>query len=170
MIIRNCNQSVSVAVVEWRVMAWRRKTWWRHYMVALSASLAFCKENPPVTDGFPSHRTNKSGFDVPFDVSLNMRLNKEWDCGWFETSWHSLWHHCYCISAQTNLVATLQALISKAFPWLRIWISSELMFNIILWCLIDITALVHMVALCQTSDRPSSKPTQPWFTDVYVRH
>ena len=28
--------------------------WWRHHMETLSALLAFCGRNPPVTDGFPS--------------------------------------------------------------------------------------------------------------------
>ena len=37
-------------------------TWWLHDMEMLSALLAPCKQNPPVSDGFPSQRANNMEF------------------------------------------------------------------------------------------------------------
>ena len=62
-------------------------------MEAVSALLAFCEKNPPVTDGLPSQRVSNTGFDVFFDLSLNKRLNKPPSHWWFETPECSLWHH-----------------------------------------------------------------------------
>ena len=56
----------------------------------LSALLALCEGNPPVTGGFPSQRTS----NADFDVTVNKRLNKQLSCRWFEKPWRSWWHHC----------------------------------------------------------------------------
>ena len=49
-----------------------------------STLLSFCEGNPPVTSEFPSQRIRNEGFDVPFNVSLNKRLNKQSSCWWFK--------------------------------------------------------------------------------------
>ena len=60
----------------------------------ISALLALCAGNSPVTDEFPSQRPVTRDFDVFFDLSLNKPLSK-WLWGWwFETPSRSLWHHC----------------------------------------------------------------------------
>ena len=68
-------------------------TWWRHQMETLSALLAFCVGNSPVTGEFPTQRPVTQSFDVFFDLHLNKRLGKQ-SCGWwFETPWCPLWRH-----------------------------------------------------------------------------
>ena len=42
----------------------------------ISALLALCDGNPPVTGGFPSQRPGTRSFDVFFDLRLNKRLSK----------------------------------------------------------------------------------------------
>ena len=49
--------------------------WWRHQMETLSASLALCAGNSPVTGELPSQRPVTRGFDVFFDLRLNKRLS-----------------------------------------------------------------------------------------------
>ena len=49
-------------------------SWWRYNMEMLSMLLALCERNPP---------------DVFFDICLNIRLNKECNCWWYETPWPS---------------------------------------------------------------------------------
>ena len=46
-------------------------TWWRHQMETLSALLALCAGNSPVTIEFPAQRPVTWGFDVFFDLRLN---------------------------------------------------------------------------------------------------
>ena len=45
-------------------------SWWRHQMETLSALLALCAENSPVTGEFPSQRPVTRNFDVFFDLRL----------------------------------------------------------------------------------------------------
>ena len=45
-------------------------TWWRHQMEALSALLALCAGNSPVTGEFPTQRPVTWSFDVFFDLHL----------------------------------------------------------------------------------------------------
>ena len=89
------------------------QAWWRHQMEAVSALLALCAGNSPVTGEFPTQRPVTQSFDVFFDLPLNKRLDKQ-SCGWwFETPSYPLWHHrnvkrmvaCtpVCISVQRNL-------------------------------------------------------------------
>ena len=63
---------------------------WRNYTKTLSALLAHCDGNPPVTSGFPSQRTSNACFHV-FNVSQDKRLNKQSSCRWFDAPWRSLW-------------------------------------------------------------------------------
>ena len=60
----------------------------------ISALLAFCGGNLPITGEFPSQRPVTRGFDVFFDLRLNQQLSKQWRRRWFETPLRSLWRHC----------------------------------------------------------------------------
>ena len=62
-------------------------TWWRHQMVTVSALLALCAGNSPVTGEFHSQRPLSRSFDVFF----HLRQNRDW---WFETPSRPLWRHC----------------------------------------------------------------------------
>ena len=68
--------------------------WWRHQMETVSALLALCEGNPPVTGGFPSQRPVTRSIDVSFDVRLNKGLSKQSRRRWFETPSRPLWRHC----------------------------------------------------------------------------
>ena len=60
----------------------------------VSALLALCEGNSPVTEEFPSHRPVARNFDVLFDLRLNKRLSKQWWGWWFETPLRPLGRHC----------------------------------------------------------------------------
>ena len=67
--------------------------WRRHQVEKNSALLALCAGKSPGTGQFPSQRPVTRTFGVLFDLHLNKRLSKQSICGWFETSWSSLWRH-----------------------------------------------------------------------------
>ena len=70
-------------------------TWWRHQMETLSALLAVCAGNSPVTGEFPAQRPVTLSFDCFFFyLRLNERLSKQWWGWWFETPSHPLWRYC----------------------------------------------------------------------------
>ena len=46
-------------------------------MEAISALLAFCAGNSPVTGEFPAQRPVTRGFDVFFDLHPNKQLSKQ---------------------------------------------------------------------------------------------
>ena len=54
-----------------RFMSWRR-----HQMETISALLAICAGNSPVTIEFPAHRPVTRGFHIFFDLRLNKQLSK----------------------------------------------------------------------------------------------
>ena len=60
----------------------------------ISALLALCEGNPPVTGGFPSQRPVTWSVDVFFDLRLNKRLSKQSRRRWFDMLSSSLWRHC----------------------------------------------------------------------------
>ena len=60
----------------------------------ISASLALCAGNSPVTGDFPAQRSVTRSFDVFFDLCQNKRLSKQSWGWWFETPSCSLWRHC----------------------------------------------------------------------------
>ena len=69
-------------------------TRWGHQIETLSAVLALCAGNSPVTGEFPSERPVTRSFDAFFHLCLNKRMSKQ-SCGWwFETPSRSLWRHC----------------------------------------------------------------------------
>ena len=47
-------------------------------METISASLAICAGNSPVTGEFPAQGPVTRGFDDFFDLRLNKRLSKQW--------------------------------------------------------------------------------------------
>ena len=55
-------------------------TWWRHQMEIISALLALCVGNSPVTGEFPTQKPMMQSFDVFFDLRLNKRLSKQLRC------------------------------------------------------------------------------------------
>ena len=60
----------------------------------ISALLAICAGNSPVTGEFPAQRPVTRSFDVSFDLRLNTRLSKQWWGWWFETPSYPLRTHC----------------------------------------------------------------------------
>ena len=69
-------------------------SWWRHQMETVSALLAFCAGNSPVTGEFPAQRPVTRSFDVFFDLRLDQQLTKQWRDRWLEIPSRSLWRHC----------------------------------------------------------------------------
>ena len=61
--------------------------------VNISALLAICARNSPVTGEFPSQRPVTQSFDVFYDLRLNKRLSKQVWGWWFETLLSPLWRH-----------------------------------------------------------------------------
>ena len=59
----------------------------------ISALLALCAGNSPVTGEFPSQRPVTQRFDVFFDLRLTEQLSKQSWSWWFETPSRSLWLH-----------------------------------------------------------------------------
>ena len=51
--------------------------WWRHQMETISALLALCVGNSPVTGEFPAQRPVTRSFDVFCDLRLHGRLSKQ---------------------------------------------------------------------------------------------
>ena len=62
-------------------------------MKTISALLAMCAENSPVTGEFPAQRPVTQSYDVFFDLRQNKRLSKQSWGWWFETLSHPLWRH-----------------------------------------------------------------------------
>ena len=77
--------------------------WWRHQMETVSALLALCAGNSPVTGEFPAQRPVTRIFDVFFDLCLNKRLSKQSWGWWFKTPPRPLWRHCNDFQIDTNV-------------------------------------------------------------------
>ena len=60
----------------------------------ISALLAICAGNSPVTGEFPAQRPVTRSFDVFFDLRQNKCLSKQWWGWWFESPSRPLWRHC----------------------------------------------------------------------------
>ena len=69
-------------------------SWWRHQMETLSALLAICAGNSPVSGEFPAQWPVTRSFDVFFDLCLNKWWSKQSRGWWFKTSSRPLWRHC----------------------------------------------------------------------------
>ena len=70
------------------------ETWWRHQRETLSALLALCEGNPPVTGGFPSQTPVARSIGVFFNLRQKKRLSKQLRRRWFGTPLRSIWRHC----------------------------------------------------------------------------
>ena len=66
-------------------------------MEPLSAILALCAGNSPVTGEFPSQRPVSRSFDAIFGLRLNKWLSKQSRRRWLDTPSRSLWCHFYYI-------------------------------------------------------------------------
>ena len=69
------------------------RPWWRHQMEKISALLAICAGNSPVTGEFPAQRPVTRSFDVSSDLRLTNQLSKQSWGWWFETPSCLLWRH-----------------------------------------------------------------------------
>ena len=58
-------------------------------MKQLSALLALCEVNPPVTGGFPSQSASNVDLWCFLNISQNKLLNKHLSCQWSAMTWHS---------------------------------------------------------------------------------
>ena len=96
-------------------------TWWRHQMEIFYALLAaLCAGNSPVTGEFPLQRPVTQSFYAFFD--LNIRLSKQLQGWWFETSLRPLWRHCDVF----HMSATIKADFTLPYLTLSlVWINSE---------------------------------------------
>ena len=62
-------------------------------LLSLSALLAICAGNSPVTVEFPAQKSVTRSFDVFFGLHLNKWLSKQSWGWWFVTPSHPLWRH-----------------------------------------------------------------------------
>ena len=102
--------------------------WWRHQLETLSALLALCEENPPITGGFPSQRPVTRSFDIFFDMRLNKWLSKQSRWWWFETPWRSLWRHCNAENCQSHRTVTIP-LASYSVPYSLWYITAYVIWH-----------------------------------------
>ena len=70
-----------------------RLSWWRHQMETISALLAICAGNSPVSGEILAQRPVTQSFDVFFDLRLNGRLSKHSWGWWLEMPSRPLWRH-----------------------------------------------------------------------------
>ena len=68
----------------------------------ISALLAICAGNSPVTVEFPTQRPVTRSFGVFFYLRLNKRLSKQWWGWWFETPSRPLWRQCNVLALSTR--------------------------------------------------------------------
>ena len=82
------NIQVNISLCSQHILAWR------HQMETISALLALCAGNSPVTGELPSQKPVSWSFDIFFDLLLDKRLSQHSRHRWFETPSCSLWRHC----------------------------------------------------------------------------
>ena len=78
----------------------------------ISALLAFCVGNSPVTGEFLAQRPVTRSFDVFVDLRLNKRMDKQWWGWWLDTPSRRLWRNC-------NGYRLFNC--CKAISWCMIW-------------------------------------------------
>ena len=88
--------------------------WWRHQMETVSALLALCAGNSPVTGEFPAQRPVTRSYDAFFDLRLNKGLSKQLWGWWLETPTGPLRRHCN--AERVSVLWGHQSLISKTSP------------------------------------------------------
>ena len=87
-------------------------SWWRHQMETVSALLAICAGNSPVTV--------VRSFDVFFDLLLNNRLSKLWRHCNVSESRRPHWLAHICIYSSTSLSGFTVARYLSLY-WLPLW-------------------------------------------------
>ena len=94
-------ESTLVHALAWYRISHYPSQCWRRSMLPMmtssngniSALLALCAGNSPVSGEFPAQRPVTRSFDVFFDLRLIKRLSKHSRGWWFETLSHPLWRH-----------------------------------------------------------------------------
>ena len=137
-------------------------------MDILSALLALCAGNSPVTGKFPTQRPVTRSFDFCFDLRLNRRLGKQSWGWWFETLSRPLWRHCNEFLLKFIVVLSCLLFLSTVHPtfvilgqlpctlWLSFWLSTFLFFLIS-------TLLLSLVLICSEQ----WEYTLIWFRQKY---
>ena len=105
---------------------WCPSPWWRHQMETLSALLALCAGNSPVTcDEFPSQTPVTRSFDVLSDLRVNERLS-DLRC------YHA---HCDVIGMQNDKAFIVKLLTSEwVAPQKRLAQHAALRFKLDAFC------------------------------------
>ena len=144
--------------------------WWRHQMETLSALLAICVGNSPVTGEFPTQRPVTRSFDVFFDLRLNERLSKQ-SWGWlFEAPSRPLWRRSNVNGPRVGLyLNTLRPRKhGRHFPgdificiFLNEYIYTSTKFSLKFipkGPIYNIPSLVQIMAWRRSADKPLSEP------------
>ena len=152
-------------------------------MVTISALLALCAGNSPVTGEFPSQRPVTRSFDVFFDLRLNKRLSKQWRRRWFEIASRSLWRHCNVSVPAGFLILTLTTMgpvkyglyfCRRGFQmhfvecrWLNL-----IQFHWDVFLRINLKITLNWLTNCMApaEDKPSSEPMRTNVSDAIHRH
>ena len=108
--VKSLNQCVCNVHVSWR----------RHQMEAISALLALCARNSPVTGEFPAQRPVTRSFNVFLDLRLNQQLSKQWILRCFKTPFRPLWRYCHEVKLGNDSLH-LVSRTSKVMPRSRWW-------------------------------------------------
>ena len=91
---------------------------------SISALLALCAGNSPVTGEFPSKRPVTWSLDVLFDLRLNKRLSRQSWVWWFDTPSCYLWRHSN-VNSSFDVVTSLPLVGScdqiVAMPTTQFW-------------------------------------------------
>ena len=82
-------------------------------MKTMSALLAICAGNSPVTGEFPAQRPVTRSFEVFFGLRLNKRLNKQSWAWWFDTPSCPLWRHCNGLHRIIGYQANIPAMAAR---------------------------------------------------------
>ena len=133
----------------------------------ISALLALCVGNSPVTGEFPAQRPVTRSSDVFLDLHLNERLSKQPWGWWMETPSWSLWRPCNVNIKNDAILVVRQAVIQT---------QTQIIFMSENFCiLIKISlkfipkgpinnnpALVQIMAWHRIGDKPLTEPMLTW--------
>ena len=103
--------------------------WWHHQMETVSALLALCAENSPVTGEFPHNGQLRGALMISWISAWKKRLSKQARRQWLHTPSCSLWRHvatnCH-IDATADIIIVLrgyfetQPLRNRNWNWLSL--------------------------------------------------
>ena len=126
----------------------------------ISALVALCEENPPISSRLLSQMPITRSFDVFFDLRQNKRLSKQLRRRWFKTSSRSLWSHCNVLS---------QTLTYRRFSSTAVDISACMMnYNLLFYENVTYSCR-ELVDLTSSVNTWSKRPNMLIFTISY-RH